>query len=663
MIRYGADYYPEHWPEERWPLDARLMQEAGFNVVRLAEFAWSRLEPSPGHFDWAWLDRAIDLLAAHGIQVILGTPTASPPPWLPALHPEVFRVDEDGRRLTYGNRQEHCQATPAYRARTQAIVAAMAEHYATHPNVVAWQIDNEFGVRCYCDVCAGRFRRWLAARYGSLQALNRAWGTVFWSHEYSDWAQVPLPLKTGGSPNPGLALDYRRFVSDLYVEYLKLQIEEIRRYDRQRPITHNLMGFGYEGLNYYDLAAPLDLVAWDNYPRGFWNPGEHVDPAGPALGHDAMRGLKGQSFWVMEEQSGPSGWETVGDAPRPGEIRLWAYQAVAHGADGIIYFRWRSCRFGTEEYWHGILDHDGRPRRRYEEVRQAGAELARLGPSLAGSTVRAEVALLNCYDSRFAFQVQPNNPAFAYSRHALDLYRALHRRNVAVDVVAPGADLAAYRLVLAPALYVLAPEVAASLQRYVAQGGVLLLTARSGVKEVSNTVVDLPLPGLLADLCGVEVEEYDSLPPGVTRPLTLAWPAGDGPAAPQATVWCDVLQPRGAEVLARYAGGYHSGQPAITCRRAGRGQAVYMGTMGNDALIQALVDRLLEEAAVKPGLRTPPLVEAAARQAGDERLVFLLNHADEPRAVVLDRSYHELIADRQVSGALELPPKGVAILR
>ena len=659
MLYYGADYYPEHWPEERWAQDARLMQEAGFNLVRLGEFAWSRLEPRPGRFEFSWLDRAIELLAAHGMRVVLGTPTASPPPWLMAELGDAYRVDQDGQRATYGNRREYCPAHPGYRERSRVVVAALAEHYAQSPHVVAWQIDNEFGEPCYCPICARRFQAWLAARYGSLERLNQAWGTVFWSHEYSDWAQVPLPWSSGGSPNPGLALDFRRFVSDLYVEYLELQLGAIRAHCPGHPVTHNFMGFGYEGLDYYRLASPLDLVAWDNYPRGAWAPAEVVDPVPLALGHCAMRGLKRQGFWVMEEQSGASGWETVSPSPRPGEIRLWAYQALAHGADGILYFRWRSCRFGTEQYWHGILDHDGRPRRRYQEVKAMGQELARLGPALAGTQVRAQVALTNCYDSRFAFQVQPNHPEFSYRELATALYRALHRRNVAVDVVAPLSDLSAYRLVLAPALHVVPDEVAAHLARYVAEGGVLLLTARSGVKEATNTVVDLPLPGRLAGLCGVEVEEYDALPPQVTRPVAGEGPLAGMEAGGAATLWCDVLQPRGAEVLARYAGGYYAGRPCLTRQRSGRGQAVYLGTVGNKVLNQALIDWLLGEAKVTPGPATPAGVEAAVRG----ELLFLLNHADEPREVRLGRGYRELITGRPVAGSLRLEAKGVAVLQ
>jgi len=662
MLYYGADYYPEHWPESRWPTDARLMQEAGFNLVRLGEFAWSRLEPAPGRYDFAWLDRAIDLLAAHGMRVVLGTPTASPPPWLMAQHPDAFLVREDGLRATYGHRRCYCPSNPAYRERTAAIVGALARHYGAHPHILAWQIDNEFGSRCYCEHCRQRFHEWLRARYGTLDALNEAWGTVFWSQEYTDWTEIPLPAATGGVANPSLALDYRRFMSDLYVEYQALQIGELRPYSRGQLITHNLMGFGYEGLNYYDLARPLDLVSWDNYPRGFWATAQEVDPAAAALSHDAMRGLKGASFWVMEEQSGPSGWETMGAAPRPGEVRLWAYQALAHGADAIVYFRWRTCRFGTEQLWHGILDHDGRPRRRYEEVKQTGQELARLAAALAGTSVKAEVALIHCYDSRFAFQVQPGNPGFRYAGHALDLYRALHRRNVAADVVPPTADLSGYRLVLAPALHVVTPEVAENLERYVQQGGTLLLTARSGVKTATNTVVDLPLPGLLARLAGAEVEEYDSLPAGAAQPLAFAGPLAGRPPAGQATVWCEALAPRGAEVLASYASGWLAGRPAATRHRHGAGQAIYLGTCGDAVLLQALVDWLLAEAKVHPALAAPEGVEATLRQADGRQLLFLLNHTSEPREVALDGAWRELIGDRPARGLLRLEARGVAIL-
>src|SRR5574341_372917 len=453
MFYFGVDYYPEHWPEERWPTDARLMVEAGFNVVRLAEFAWSKMEPSEGQFNFDWLDRAISIVHSRGIQVVLRTPTASPPPWLMSKNPDLFRVREDGLRVTFGNRREYCPNHSRYHDYTRRIVTEMAEHYADHPAVIGWQIDNEFGERCYCPVCAGAFRDWLRRRYESLAELNRRWGTVFWSHVYTHWDQIPVPLATGGSPNPGLALDFYRFASDSYVAYQQIQVDILREKCPRHFVTHNFMGFKYDGINYYDLAHNLDFVAWDNYPRTQWSMQAQVDPSQAALAADTMRGLKRRNFWVMEQQAGPSGWEVVSVAPRPGELRLWAYQSIAHGADAVVFFRWRTSRFGAEQYWHGLLDHDGHPGRRYQEIKRMGAEIKRVGERIAGSRIQPSVAMLLSYDSRFAFQVQGNNPHFSYAGQFQQFYRALYRRHVPVDIVDPAADLSAYRLVLAPALH------------------------------------------------------------------------------------------------------------------------------------------------------------------------------------------------------------------
>jgi hypothetical protein len=388
------------------------------------------------------------VLAAHGMQVVLGTPTASPPPWLMAAHPDAFLTRANGHAVTYGNRRNYSPSNEAYRDHTRRIVEAMAERYREHPAVIGWQIDNEFGDR---DYDAPAFRRWLRRRFGTLDVINERWGTAFWSHTYTDWDQIPVPLSTGGVPNPGLALDFYRFCSDAYVDYQRLQIDILRERCPKHFITHNLMGFRYPLIDYFDLAADLDLVSWDNYPRGFWNIAADVDSSTMALGHATMRGLKGKPFWVMEAQAGAGGWDIVSVAPKPGEIRLWAYQAIAHGADGIVFFRWRTARHGTEQYWHGLLEHDARPGRRYDEVKAMGQEIRRIGADVAGATVEADVAMVLSYDARFALEIQPNNPGFSYPDQFQALYRALHRRGVAVDVVSPAADLSAYRVVIAPA--------------------------------------------------------------------------------------------------------------------------------------------------------------------------------------------------------------------
>lgn len=666
MFPFGVDYYPEHWPEERWATDARLMQEAGINTVRLAEFAWSKLEPEPGEFEFDWLDRAIDLLGQHGIRVILGTPTASMPPWLAHNHPEVFMRLQDGTVRTYGNRRNYCPTNEIYRRYSRRITRKMAEHYCDNDHVIGWQTDNELGGqtnRCYCDNCRREFGNWLQQRYSSIDEVNEKWGTVFWSHIYNDWAEIPTPAGTGSSPNPGLALDYYRFASDAYVEFQQEQIEILRELCPGKFITHNMMGFYFDTLDYYELAAPLDFVGYDIYVRMQWTVEQEVDPSSGALGHDAMRGLKQQNHWVIEQQSGPGGWEIVSVAPRPGELRLWAYQSIAHGADGIIFFRWRTALFGTEEYWHGVLDHHGEPGRRYQEIAQMGEEMAEHGDLLQGSEVRAEVAILHDYDTTWAFQIQQNNPNFHYPGHVHDIYRGFWRWNVPVDLVHPTADLSRYKVVVAPAFYILPDEVAENLERFAENGGTVLLTARSGVKDEANAVVAQKLPGRLAELAGVTVAEYDSRPSWSENPLAAEGEALAG-AELTGTVWADVLEPTTAEVVARYSQEYYAGEPAITLNRYGKGNVVYAGVLGNSALFGRLAGWLLALGDVESLPETPDGVEATARWQEGQRLLFLLNHNEAPATVRLDRTYRNLLAeDATVSGEVELDGHEVMILR
>ena len=657
---YGADYYPEHWPEERWATDAEMMAEAGLNIARLAEFAWTSLEPELGRFDFAWLDRAIETLAARDIRVVLGTPTAAAPAWLIRQDPQVLRVKADGQRVHYGHRRNVCLASPVYREHARRIVRAMAEHYRDHPAVVGWQIDNEFGchdsARCYCEECQKVFRAWLQGRYGNLQALNEAWGTAFWSHTYRVWDEIPLPFADALPANPGLALDYRRFASDANVGFQRLQVEILRELCPNHFVTHNFMANQFQELNYFDLARDLDFVSWDNYPGLRPAPPAHL-----AFNHTCIRGWKGANFWVMEEESGPPGASLISATPRPGNIRLWSYQAIAHGAEAIVYFRWRTCQFGAEEYWHGILDHDGKPRRRYCEVQKMGRELQRIGAEIVGSEVRAEVALIFDWDSAFAFQIQPQNAGFDYIEHLERYFGPLHRRGVPVDVVPWSAELRRFKLVLAPAFHVLTPEAVAHLRRYVEKGGTVLFDVRTGAKDPCNRAAGAPLPGLVAELCGVTVSEYDSLPAGVKVPLVF-----DQPVAAEDTlygqIWCDVLAPEGAKTIVRYGSQYYAGQPAVTANRYGRGRAVYAGTIGNPPAYERLVEWLLQAAGVQPLLHTPDGVEVSARWQGQKRLLFVLNHTDASQAVNLPGEFQDLLSGQVLNGATVLPPKEVWVL-
>lgn len=662
---FGADYYPEQWDESRWEQDVALMQEAGFNVVRLAEFAWAKMEPREGHFDYDWLDRAIDILSNHGIDVVLGTPTASPPPWVMHQQPDLFLTDVDGIRRTYGLRREYCPSHPLYRQHSARIVRAMAEHYKDNPTVIGWQIDNELGDRCFCDTCHAEFQNWLEKKYQTLDNLNDKWGTIFWSHTYSDWSQIPVPLTTAlpNSPvhNPGLALDYRRFMSDTYCAYQKLQIDILRQHCPSHFITHNLMGFGYSQLNYFDFAADLDLVSWDIYFRHQWDMTVNVDPARAALSCATMRGLKKQNYWVMEQQSGGGGWDMLGVLPKPGELRLWTFQTVAHGADAILYFRWRTARFGAEQNWHGILDHHGIPGRRYAEVAQVGKELHKIGELLAGSQVKPQVAIMQSYDSRFAFQVQPNHLRFSYESHITDIYRGFHRHNIPVDVISEKDSLAGYKLVIAPALYVLTAQTAVNLERFAAEGGVVVFTPRTAVKDAFNAVVNMKLPGLVAKMCGMEVEETISMPLEGGNAVRFTIPELEGEFPTSALA--DVLEPKGAQVIAHHTQDFYAGKPAASLNHFGKGKVIYLGALGDSAYYEALARWAASLAGINPLLETTAGVEVSERWQGERQLLFVLNHTPAFQFIELTHKYINLLDGMTQVGTISLAPDDIVVLQ
>lgn len=380
-ILFGADYYPEHWDEERLELDARLMHDMGIDVVRMAEFAWSKLEPENGVFRFDWLDNAINILAKYNIRVVLGTPSAAPPAWIVDEIPDVLPVDSDGRVRGFGGRHHVCQSNESYREYVKRIVTEMAHHYRNNPAVTGWQIDNELGNShndlCHCKSCRRRFQKWLESKYKTIDRLNREWGTAFWSQSYNNFEQISTPMITPNSHNPSLLLDWKRFHSDLITEFMQFQVDILREICPNHFITHNLMGF-FNLVDYFKLSQNLDFVSHDQYPMGYFdNPQPMKEPSVLAADLDLMRSLKKKTFWIMEQQAGPTGWEILGRTPRPGQLALWTAQSIAHGADTVVFFRWRTCAFGTEEYWHGILPHSGNPGRRYYELQKFIKEIGR----------------------------------------------------------------------------------------------------------------------------------------------------------------------------------------------------------------------------------------------------------------------------------------------
>jgi beta-galactosidase len=615
------------------------------------------MEPQEGHFDFAWLDRALTVLNAHGIRAVLGTPTASPPAWLYEKYPDIAVMDAQGVRYRYGSRRNYCLHNPDFIAATARIVTAMAEHFKDHPGVIGWQIDNEVGgPKCYDPLSRAAFQAWCQRKYHTLDALNAAWGTIFWGHTYHAWREIPLPWNTlYSTSNPSLALDFDRFWSNSTHAYVDVQTAILRKIAPHQAITHNEMGM-YSEVDYYDLNRSLDFVAWDNYPMG---QEDYSHYARQGLAHDLMRGSKdNQNYMIMEQEGGLPGWATFhGRQAAPALYRVWAYQSVAHGADGICYFRWRTSRYGTEQYWQGILDQDSYRNSRYFVVAQTGKELGQLTPLLQGSKVVSPVALLVSPDSRWALQIQPGVEDFQYERQLHDYYDAFRRAGVSVDVAFPPSDLSNYRLVVAPALYVTDAALANKLTAFVKNGGTLILTFRSGVKDEHNAVTELTLPGPFAEIAGVAIHEFD---PQISEEQEIV---GPGESSFPARTWSDILDPSTAKVLATYGKGYYSGKPAVTENHAGKGWVYYVGTESKSPFFY---DRLISLAAQKSQValnaRIPTGVEVAVRQKAGRKIIFVLNYTSADQTVPLDQAYQNALTGKKEPLEVQIPAHEVKVL-
>jgi beta-galactosidase len=650
-LHLGAAYYPEHWPEDRWPEDVRLMREAGLTVVRMAEFAWSTLEPAEGEFHFDWLERAISLLAAAGIVSVVGTPTAAPPAWLVHQHPDMLAVDEHGRRVQFGNRCHYCVNAPEFHAATRRVVEAMAERFGSNPHVIGWQLDNEYNRVCYCDRCRRLFQQYLAEKFGSLDALNHHWATRYWSQTYSAWEQIPLPI---GPHNPGLMLEFKHFVTESYCKFQRLQLDVLRPHLPPGVwVTHNFMNW-FDGFDHYVLAKDLDLASWD------WYVGTgHHDYKITGAAHDLVRGFKRQNFWLMETQPGNVNWSPVNNMLNKGEARAMAWHAVAHGADAVLYWQWRSAPNGQEQYHGTLVDQSGQPRPFYEEVQQLGREFATASPLLAGSKTPARVAILNSYDSRWSIQWQRHHRDFDYVAHLTHYYRPLAARNVAVDVISADAPLKGYRLVIAPALLLLNEGRVEQLKDFVRRRGHLVLTVRCGMKDEYNALLPSRQPGPLADMAGVEVEEYYALRDEV--PVIGNWFSGVSRLwAERLKVLNDVVCP-----IARYgpSNGWLDDQIGIAVNSHRGGLVYFVGAYLDEAAQQAFIDRILKTAGIRPTMETGQGVEVRKRvNAAGKESFTVINHERVAQIVPLPWPAHEHLSGLAVRDELKLAPYGVALL-
>ncbi|MFJ3717831.1 beta-galactosidase [Streptomyces sp. NPDC090057] len=643
-VLFGGDYNPEQWPEEVWHEDVRLMKDAGVNSVTLGVFSWSRLEPAPGERDFGWLDRLMDLMHGNGVGVVLATPTSSPPPWLGRLHPDTLPRDADGRTEWWGGRQHFSHSSAAYRRHAAAITEDLAARYAGHPALTMWHINNEYCTYDYGDEAATAFRRWLRHRYGTLDALNAAWGTAFWSQGYDTWDGILPPRHAHYLNNPGQVLDFRRFTSDMLLECFTAERDIVRRHTPHLPVTTNFMPLWF-GQDAWRWAEEEDVVSVDLYP----DPRDPLGAQHGALVQDLTRSQARGPWMLMEQAAGAVNWRGVNHPKPRGLNRLWSFQAVARGADAVCYFQWRQSRQGAEKFHSGMVSHAGEQGRVYQETAQLGRELARVGPEVAGRHSEAGIAILHDWHSWWAgahegrLSTEAGPPEVLHAWH-----RALWEAHLATDFAHPEHDLSHYRLVVAPQLYLLTDRAIDNLLAYVQGGGHLVCGFLTGVADEDDRVRPGGMDPRLRALFGI-------------RTLHEWWPLAPGETVEcedfRGTLWSEEIEPEpGAARTVPYRGGELDGLPAVLRR----GRARYVSTLPEPEALRALLAGAAGEAGVRPVLDGLPAGVEAVRRG---ELLFLLNHGREPVAVQVPGTHHELLTEAPVTGEVILGRYGVAVLR
>lgn len=670
---HGADYNPEQWQHypEVLAEDIRLMKLAKCNVMSVGIFSWVSLEPEEGVFTFEWLDRILDSFAENGIYAFLATPSGARPAWISQKYPEVLRVEANRVRNLHGFRHNHCATSPVYREKVRIMNTKLAERYANHPAVIGWHISNEFGGDCHCDYCQEAFRAWVQDKYGTLDKLNHAWWTTFWSHTITDWSQVESPAPHGETQVHAMNLDWRRFVTDQTADFIKHEIVPLKAANPAIPVTTNLMEF-FEGLNYWKFADLLDVISWDSYPT--WHDREGDDSrqaAKVAMMHDIIRSIKGGKPWMlMESTPSLTNWQDVSKLKRPGMHLLSSLQAVAHGSDTVQYFQWRKSRGSSEKLHGAVVDHVGHEHTRvFGDVTEVGNALEKL-EEVIGTSVPAEAAVIFDWENRWGINDSqgPRNKGVKYEETAEAHYLALWEQGVPVDVIHMDADFSKYKLLVAPMLYMVRSGVGERIQKFVENGGVFVATYWSGIVDEHDLCFLGGFPGPLRKTLGIWSEEIDGLHDhDRNHILPVEGNKLDLQGEYEAVELCDLIHTEGAEVLAVYGSDFYAGRPALTVNRLGQGKAYYIASRNIGLFHSHFYRSLIDDAGISKALnvKLPHGVNTAIRTDGVHDYIFILNFTHEPQKITLDgRTYADMLENHAIEdGSVQLDAYAVKVLK
>ena len=657
---HGADYNPDQWLDypEIFERDLELMKKAKCNVMAVGIFSWATLEPEEGVFNFEWLDNVINRLNENGIKTILATPSGARPAWMSHKYPEVLRVSNLKVRNMHGFRHNHCYTSPVYREKTAIINGKLAERYANNDAIIMWHISNEFGGDCHCDLCQRDFRLWLKDKYKTLENLNKKWWSNFWSHTYTSWDQIESPSPIGENQVHALNIDWKRFVTYKTIDFMKHEINVVKKYNPNIPATTNFQHY-FEGLNYFKFKDEMDLVSFDCYPE--WHSEDNVKEGYKTSAfYDVMRSIKKQPFVLMENTPSMTNWQRVSKLKKPGMHKLSAMQVVAHGSDTVQYFQWRKGRGSSEKLHGAVVDHYGKEDNRvFRDVSEVGEVLEQITP-IVGARTKAKVAIVYDWENMWALNDSqgPRNIGLDYNEVMLEYYRVFWEKGINVDFVDMECEIKDYDLVVAPLLYMLRENYGEVIRDYVNGGGNFVTTYFSGIVDDTDLCYLGGFPGGLMDVFGVRSEEVDALFDHQSNTIKMKdkeYVCKD---------ICDILELQGAKVLAEYTSDFFKGRPALTCNEYGQGKAYYIAARNEHEFNKEFFNDIINELNIEKNLdvELPHGVTVTMRESEDKKYLFIQNFSDDERTVELDKTYRNVLTNEEVSGSLTLKAYGVEIL-